>query len=236
MQKTFKLIRNGDIDAVRDILDKNPNEIYAVAKQPPKKDDGQSLLQVALKSGNYDIANLLLDYNSDVNFMESEDCCNEWRMPALHDAIRCAIMSSRWNSRIYGTDDFEVHSTKENADKAYELLKRMLASGADILAKDSAGNTALERAILDARQLLPIYIYSSNTVSDNRKITDELRGDFIRIFSLLYEYGASSQWLDRHSGKTLAEQYAAEPVSEFINLQTTKAEKKLLFDRLFKKN
>lgn len=218
MQKTFKAIRNGDLEAVRNILDKKPDEIKAVAKQPPKKDDGQSLLQVALKTGGYDIANLLLDYHADVNYMEPENCCNHWRMPVLHDAIRCAIMSSRWNSRVYGSDDFEVQSTKEEADKAYELLKRILAVGADISMKDSFGNTSLERAILDARQLLPTYCYASNSVSDNRKITNELRGDFTRIFRLLFKYGVSSQWMDRNSGKTLAEQYAAEPVSEFINL------------------
>lgn len=44
MQKTFKTIRNGDIDTVKAILASNPEEINTIAKQPPKKDDGQSLL------------------------------------------------------------------------------------------------------------------------------------------------------------------------------------------------
>lgn len=43
MQKTFKAIRNGDLDAVKVILEAHPEEINAIAKQPPKKDDGQSL-------------------------------------------------------------------------------------------------------------------------------------------------------------------------------------------------
>ena len=77
MQKTFKILRQGDIKTLKEILDKNPNEINAIAKQPPKKDDGQSLLQVAFKTGQYEIANLLLDYNADVNFMESEENCFE---------------------------------------------------------------------------------------------------------------------------------------------------------------
>ncbi len=235
MQKTFKAVRSGDIDSVRKIFDTNPDEINAVTKQPPKKDDGQSLLQVALKSGNLDIANLLLDYHANVNFMESEDCCNSWRMPVLHDAIRSAIMSSRWNSRKYGSDVFEVHSTKEKADKAYAVLKRILESGADILSKDSYGNTTLERAILDARQLLPTYNYKDKTLSDNRRITEELRHDFARVFVLLYSFGASNQWTDRVSGKPLTEYYAAEPVAEFINLCTPEQEKKSLWKKMFGK-
>ena len=80
MRKTFGAVRSGDVELVKAILDANPDEIHAVAKQPPKKDDGQSLLQVALKSGNLDVANLLLDYHADVDFMESEDCCNSWTL------------------------------------------------------------------------------------------------------------------------------------------------------------
>ena len=78
MKKTFQAVKRGDIEAVRKILEKKPEEVYAVAKQPPKSDDGQSLLQVALKNAQVEIANLLLDYHADVNFMESEDCCNAW--------------------------------------------------------------------------------------------------------------------------------------------------------------
>ena len=87
MKKTFQAVRKGDVEAVKRILEKNPDEIHAVAKQPPKKDDGQSLLQVALKTGNIAVAHLLLDHHADVNFMESEDCCNTWRAPVIHDAI-----------------------------------------------------------------------------------------------------------------------------------------------------
>ncbi len=216
MKKVFSAIRKGDIASVRAILEANPDEIQAVAKQPPKKDDGQSLLQVALKTGQLDIANLLLDFHADVNFMEAEDCCNDWRMPVLHDAIRCAIMSCRWNTQDYISKRYIVQSTEEKADQAYLILRRILALGGDISAKDSYGNTCLERAILDARQLLPRYNYSTGLTLDDRTITAELVQDFSRIFDLLFEYGASGQWVDRISGKTIHEQYAQEPVSRFI--------------------
>lgn len=219
MQKTFKILRQGDIETLKEILDKNPNEINAIAKQPPKKDDGQSLLQVALKTGQYEIANLLLDYNADVNFMESEEnCCNRWRAPVLHDSIRCAMFSSRTNYKKWGTTEYETKSNKADADSSYNLLKRMLELGADINAKDSCGNTTLERAILDAKQLLPRYDSSTGEIGDDRLITDELRFDFSRVFKLLYEYGADNNWVDRYTGKTLIEEYKYQPVSEFLNL------------------
>lgn len=216
MQKTFKAVRSGNIDAIRQILDAHPEEINATAKQPPKKDDGQSLLQVALKTGNLDVANLLLDYHANVNFMEAEDCCNDWRIPVLHDAIRCAIMNCRWNSKDCISGEYVIHSTAENADKAFCILKRMFELGADILAKDSYGNTTLERAILDARQLLPSYNHCTKTIADYRIITPEMRYDFTRIFKLLFDHGADTQWIDRNSGKTIKEYYAAEPVAEFL--------------------
>ncbi|MBO5857481.1 MAG: ankyrin repeat domain-containing protein [Clostridia bacterium] len=219
MQKTFKILRQGDIKTLKEILDKNPNEINAIAKQPPKKDDGQSLLQVAFKTGQYEIANLLLDYNADVNFMESEEnCCNRWRAPVLHDSIRCAMFSSRTNYKKWGTTEYETKSNKADADSSYNLLKRMLELGADINAKDSCGNTTLERAILDAKQLLPRYDSSTGEIGDDRLITDELRFDFSRVFKLLYEYGADNNWVDRYTGKTLIEEYKCHPVSEFLNL------------------
>ena len=51
MQKTFQLLRRGDIEGVRQILDKKPEEVNAVSGDKPKRDQGQSLLQVAIKSG-----------------------------------------------------------------------------------------------------------------------------------------------------------------------------------------
>ena len=74
------------------MLDKKPELISCTAKQPPKKDDGQSPLQVALKTGNFEIASYLLDLGADVNFMEADTCCNEWRAPVIHDAIVAAVM------------------------------------------------------------------------------------------------------------------------------------------------
>ena len=92
MKKLFTAIRASNLEMVRQVIEKKPALVNCVAKQPPKKDDGQSPLQVALKTGNIAIANYLLDRGADVNFIEDESCCNAWRTPVLHDAINCAVM------------------------------------------------------------------------------------------------------------------------------------------------
>lgn len=65
------------------LLLQNKQTVNCVAKQPPQKDDGQSPLQVALKTGNFDIAEYLIDMGADLNFMEDETCCNSWRTPEV---------------------------------------------------------------------------------------------------------------------------------------------------------
>jgi hypothetical protein len=42
MKKLFNAIRNRDNNAVKELLAQKPELISCVAKQPPKKDDGQS--------------------------------------------------------------------------------------------------------------------------------------------------------------------------------------------------
>ena len=158
MKKLFQAVRQNDLAAVRELLEKKPELIACAAKQPTKKDDGQSPLQVALKTGNFDIAQYLLDAGADVNFMEADTCANEWRAPVLHDAINAAVMNCRWNTNSpYG--GMEVFSTREKADRAYGILEKMIEMGADVNGKDSYGNSCLWRFCLQARQILPTYIH-----------------------------------------------------------------------------
>ena len=68
MKKFFVAIRHGDLYQIKELLKKNPALINCTAKQPPKKDDGQSPLQVAIKTGHFKIADYLIDVGADVNF------------------------------------------------------------------------------------------------------------------------------------------------------------------------
>lgn len=216
MKKLFQAIRQGDMETVKALLYKKPELIMCTAKQPPKKDDGQSPLQVAIKSGNFEIAEYLLDLGADVNFMESEDCCNEWRAPVIHDAINAAIMNSRWNvnSELYG--GLEIFHKKEEADAAFKLLKRIVDMGADVNAIDSYGNSCVERACLQARMILPSYNHQTGEVGTDRIVTPELSYDLKRIFTLLYENGMNLNYIRPGERMPARELYGKEPVAQFL--------------------
>ena len=104
MQKTFQLLRRGDIEGVRQILDKKPEEVNAVSGDKPKRDQGQSLLQVAIKSGHLDIADLLIDRGADLNFIEEPTELNLFCQPVIQTAggravFDCRRMIKRWNGQ-----------------------------------------------------------------------------------------------------------------------------------------
>lgn len=183
MKKLFTAIRHGDMETVCALLDKKPELIACTAKAPPKKDAGQSPLQVAIKSAHPEIAHLLLDRGADVNFMEAEDCSNEWRMPVVQDAVMAAVRSTRWNSRW--PDGYHVFHTQAQADTAFALLERMVSLGADLTAKDSYGNSALDRALLDTRQIIPGFHHGEQHYIEDRLLTPELEADLNRIFALI---------------------------------------------------
>ena len=204
MKKLFNAIRNSDINEVKEIITKKPELVNCVAKQPPKKDDGQSPLQVAFKTGNTDIAEYLIDMGANVNFIEDESCCNSWRTPVLHDAINCAVMLSRWNTN----DDlrgFKVYSTKERADEGLRLLKKMIATGADVNAVDSHGNSGLNRFVLQANQILPSYNYVEHKEGKNRLFTDELHTDLRNILQELKDAGADVNYKAPNIGYSIRE-------------------------------
>jgi ankyrin repeat protein len=195
MKALFKEIRDGDIDAVRSRLDANPALIAATATAPPKKDDGQSPLQVAIKSGHFDIAHLLLQEGADVDFIESSTL-NLWNAPVLHDAIRAAIFSSRFgrNRALPGEPpNIEVMNTEEQFHTAFGVLERLLDSGADVSKLDSAGNPALMRAVLDSRQIV------------SEPPPRDLMHDLERVFSALLQAGADPAWVDPRSQKSLTD-------------------------------
>ena len=192
MKKLFQAIRKGDLDEVRRLLEQKPSLVNCTAKQPPKKDDGQSPLQVAIKTHQFAIANELLDRGADVNFMEDPTiCCDDWCMPVLHIAAMVAVNCCRHNSQFDTGEQvyFTEHSTAEAADESYALLQRLLAMGADVNACESRGTTLAERVCRSAADLLPQYHWNDDTVALTAVVTPEWRADLGRIFTLLRRYG-----------------------------------------------
>lgn len=213
MKKLFTAIRKDDFETVKALLEKDKSLVSCVAKQPPKSDDGQSPLQVALKTGKLEIANYLIDLGADVNFIESENCLNIWRAPVIHDAINAAIMLTRWNTNI---GEFREYNSEKEANKAFEILKKMIKLGANVNSIDSLGNNCIKRACLQARQILPRYDYSLNKICDDRILTKELQNDLQRIFKLLIDNGANLSFVNTTNNQTIFEEFKNEPVLDFL--------------------
>lgn len=216
MKKLFKAIRDKDYGLVRQLIDSKPELVNCTAKQPPKKDDGQSPLQVALKTGAFDIAEYLIDNGADLNFMEDESCCNTWRTPVIHDAINAAVMNSRWNtnSQYMG---FKVFSTEEDAKRASEILEKMLKLGSDVNKLDSHGNSGVWRFCLQANQILPVFNYSTNCESDDRVFTTELEADLLNILKILCRYGADLSYTSPNAGRTVREFYIGGSMKKLLS-------------------
>lgn len=202
MKKLFRAVRNGDIEAVKSILSKQPELLSCIAVSPPQKDAGQSLLQIALKTGNFTIADYLIDAGIDIHFMEDANCGNSWRAPVIHDAITAAVMSCRWNtySEEFG---LTVFSNQEIANAAFSILEKLLKLGADVNAKDSCGNTGLWRAFLQASQIMPRVDSMTGELSTERLFTSELQEDLRRILKLLFHYGADLYYVREDIGMTV---------------------------------
>ena len=207
MKKLFKAIRDGNLEEVRQLIEQKHELVNCVARQPPKKDDGQSPLQVSLKTGHTEIAEFLLDKGADVNFIEDESCCNEWRAPVIHDAINCAVMQSRWNTNDI-LRGFVVHSSKEKAMNALHVLTRMIETGADVNALDSYGNSCLNRFGLQASQILPRWDYVNQCESEDAyKFTEELHQDLYNVLKVLKDAGADIEYVAPNIGTSVRKFY-----------------------------
>lgn len=138
----FKAISDSDLNKVSELLNSDKEYLTVCNVAPPKKDDGQSGLQLAFKTGNFEIAKLLIEQGADVNFVETSEV-SEWTAPVLHDSIRAAIFNS-----------YTVQKDTSRFDKAFSLLQLMLDKKANPNSTDSYGNNCLHRAIMDSRQMI----------------------------------------------------------------------------------
>ncbi|WP_413662939.1 ankyrin repeat domain-containing protein [Microbulbifer sp. CNSA002] len=173
IKSLFKAVRANDLALVKELLNNIPDLVNACHTAPPKKDDGQSPLHVAYKSGNYEIANYLISQGADVNFIE-QSTINEWNTPVIHDCIRGVAFSTY--CLTYNEDDFKV---------ALNALQNVINNGASVSSEDSFGNSCLARAVLDTRQII------------GREFTDEeariVYAQYKALFRVLLEAGADPQ-------------------------------------------
>lgn len=166
----FKAVSEGDFNKVSELVDNNIEFLTICNVAPPKKDDGQSGLQVSFKTGNFEIAKFLINRGADVNFIEDSEI-NEWTAPVLHDCIRATIFNC-----------YTLQKDTEHFENAFSLLELILSKKANPKAIDSYGNNCLHRAIMDTRQML------DNPMTDFTN--DILIKQLQRVFSELIKAGA----------------------------------------------
>ena len=142
IKRFFKAVSNDDLHEVSELVNQDREYVTVCNMAPPKKDDGQSGLQVAFKRGSFDVARFLIEKGADINFMETSEI-NEWMAPVLHDSIRATIFNS-----------YTLEKDLRKFEKSFVLLQLMLNNGADPNSTDSYGNNCLHRAIMDARQMI----------------------------------------------------------------------------------
>ncbi|MFV0539863.1 MAG: ankyrin repeat domain-containing protein [Aestuariibaculum sp.] len=185
MKALFAAIRNRDTEKIKELIGKKPELVNSIAKQPPKKDDGQSPLQVAFKSKNFWAVRYFIEKGANVNFIDIQSV-NEWKMPVLHNAIMATVHMARFEVPVNPWDEnqkdiYEIKGVKEHFDKVFLLLQTMVNQGADTNAVDSYGNTALMRLCADA---------NNRWVNKNRPLAKETIEDLKQIFDLLIAKGA----------------------------------------------
>ncbi len=186
MKKLFKAIRHYDLEEVKKILDSNPDAICSVAVPPPKKDIGQSPLQVAIKISAFDIAEYLIEQGADVNFMEDECPGTSVRCPLLHDAIGLVFFCLCCHP--FNTKE-EINRHLDNTKQAFAIFKMLCDCGADVNKLASNGLNALNKCVHAAERVLDRQA-AYHPVTQN-----EAEEYFVKMLDILIEHGANfAEW------------------------------------------
>ena len=178
MKKIFTAIRQVKFDEVKSILEKKPELVNCVSGALPKKDHGQSPLQVALKTGKYEIADYLIEHGADINFMEAEDDHPGLRAPVLFDAINSTIVSL-------------CYKRFDESETAFGYVEKLVERGADVNKLASNGFDAINWSVSSAQLLFErASVYPESQEAVRKQLT--------RILDLLIEHGADYvAWANR---------------------------------------
>ena len=181
MNKLFKDIRHSDVDAVRVAISKNitvVNEVYTA--KAPKKDIGQSPLQVAIKFGEFEIIELLLENGADPDFMENPELVppHSVCMSVLHDAIIGVFSSLCYEQYI-------------SSEKYVNLIEVLLKKGANPNRKTSSKVLPIGTTVHQAEGIL----CHESAYPDIQEIA---RNRLFEVLDLLIKYGANKEeWLNQ---------------------------------------
>lgn len=182
MNKLFKEIRHSDLEAVRATILKNiavVNEVYNA--KSPKKDIGQSPLQVAIKCGEFEIIELLLENGANSDFMEDPALVppHSVCMSVLHDAI-------------IGVFSALCYKQYSHSEKYVNLIQILLENGANPNRKTSSDMFPIGTAVNQAEMILE----RKSAYPDIQEITKKR---LFEVLDLLIEYGADKEeWLNQN--------------------------------------
>ena len=197
MNAMFKEIRHGDIEKIRERIAKNPavvNEVFTGTK--PKKDIAQSPLQVAIKCGEFEIIDLLLENGADADFMEDQS-----QKPADTSASYFMSMSVLHDA-IIGTFGCIPYGELERSERYVKVIEKLLERGADPNKETSPSHHDKEcippvgTLIREASEIIRRYS-DSHEIRGGEKF-DAGKKHLFEILDLLKKYGADfDKWFDR---------------------------------------
>ncbi|GAB5566126.1 MAG: hypothetical protein Wins2KO_31890 [Winogradskyella sp.] len=185
MKKLFAAIRKREINEVSKILNNRPELVNCVAGKTPKKDEGQSPLQVAIKTENNDIAKLLIERGADVRYMETGDN-DEWRRPVLHFAVSAVTLNARFGIYVpkyssQNTTGKDYWKTINKPTSTYlsclEILKLIISKGAETNCSNNYGVNTLE--------VLCSHIVQDKIIEDLKALREESIKDIYPMLKLL---------------------------------------------------
>lgn len=203
MNAMFKEIRHGDIEKVRERIAKNPsavNEVFTGTK--PKKDIGQSPLQVAIKCGEFEIIDLLLENGADTDFMEDQS------QKPVNTSASYFMSMSVLHDAIIGTFGCLPYGEFDRSERYVKVIEKLLERGADPN-KETSPSTMGEcippvgTLIREANEILRRY--SNSTEINGDKKFNEGKTHLLEVLDLLKKSGADfDRWFDskRWSGET----------------------------------
>lgn len=189
MKKLFTMIRRGQVEEVRKILEKKPELIACTAKAPPRKDDGQSPLMVAIKSDNLEVAHLLLDFGADVNFVNGDE-------PTEPYSIYAPIWDNALGQCFLRANHTVSEASKARTEGYFQLLCRLLDLGMDINRELTCSLPQFHpkkawRAALDYYQQFSLDDFARNSIGEmKREQQRQLQDWTARILEVLAAHGA----------------------------------------------
>ena len=194
MKKLFDAIKKNNISEVKALVEKDFTLVNCVSGTNPKKDIGQSPLQVALKNGSFDIAEYLIGCGADINFMEADEVDSILKTPVLFDAITATLESLCYYQ-------YEV------SDRAICLAEKIVNMGADLNKRASNGSDVIGWAISRAAKII-------NIPSGYKEVQEAVRIKLTAILDLLIDNGAD---INRWGHSYRFPQYNLNPPSESIS-------------------